>query len=167
MDHPKTVYVTYIATTAERLWQALTQAEFTTRYFFGLRVESDWRVGSPLALYRTDGELHVTGEVIECDPPRRLAYTWNVVSLAKYRNLPRTEVTYELESLGEVVRLTMTERHEGLRDERLLEGGRRGWPVILCNLKTLLETGQALPPFDMSFQQQAAAEMAKLLEEEP
>jgi len=140
-----TVYVTYIASTPEKVWEALTSPEFTTRYFFGRTVESDWRTGSPWSLRKPDGALDVSGVVRESDPPRRLVVTWKVEGPAEFKDLPECVVTYEVEEAGEgVVRLTMTEAHPTPIPAYLLEGGRRGWPVILSGLKSLLETGRPL-----------------------
>ncbi|HVB56774.1 MAG TPA: SRPBCC family protein [Candidatus Acidoferrales bacterium] len=158
---PKTVYVTYIVTTPEKLWAALTDAAFTKQYFFGRRVESDWSAGSAVTYRMEDGRPDVYGKVLQCQPPRLLSFTWNVEwredhathlgkSLDELRRLPECSVTFQLDDLGEVVRLTMTESHQLDPDESLLEGGRRGWPVILSGLKSLLETGHALPPFSMN-----------------
>jgi uncharacterized protein YndB with AHSA1/START domain len=145
---PQTIYVTYIVTTAEKLWAALTSAEFTQQYFFGRRIESDWKVGAIVRYWQEDGTLDVEGTILECDPPRRVSFTWRVMWIEEYRNLPPALVTFQLDSLGEVVRLTMTEAHDESIEEKLLEGGRKGWPVILSGLKSLLETGHALPKFD-------------------
>src|SRR5947199_335629 len=78
MSKPSFVYVTYIATTIERLYRALTSAEFTERYMFGRRVESTWKVGAPVRYLGRDGKLSDSGEVLEADPPRRLVFTWRV-----------------------------------------------------------------------------------------
>ena len=140
-----TVYVTYIASTPERVWTALTSSEFTTQYFFGRSVESDWKQGSMWLLRKPDGEVDVEGEVRECDPPRKLVVSWNVVWAKELLGLPETIVTYEIEPFGEgLVRLTMTEAHPTPIPAYLLEGGRNGWPMILSGLKSLLETGKAL-----------------------
>jgi uncharacterized protein YndB with AHSA1/START domain len=165
MHGPKTVYITYIVTTPEKLWAALTSPEFTQQYFFGMRVQSAWTAGSLVQYFRPDGTLDVQGEVLECDPPRRLSITWHVEWHEGFRKLPPCVVTFQLDHLGEVVRLTMAESHPAPIDVRLLEGGRRGWPVILCNLKTLLETGRALPKFDMSDMRKGFEEMEKVLAE--
>jgi uncharacterized protein YndB with AHSA1/START domain len=140
-----TVYVTYIASTPEKLWAALTTSEFTTRFFFGRSVESDWKAGSPWALRKPDGAVDVRGVVRESDPPRKLVVTWKVEGHPELRDLPECVVTYELEEAGEgVVRLAVTEAHPTPIPAYLLEGGRRGWPMILSGLKSLLETGQPL-----------------------
>jgi uncharacterized protein YndB with AHSA1/START domain len=139
-----TVYVTYIASTPEKVWAALTASEFTTRYFFGRSVESDWQVGSPWLLRKPDGTSDVRGHVRESEEPRKLSLSWNVTA-EEFKHLPECIVTYEIEPLGErVVRLTMTEAHPTPIPAYLLEGGRRGWPMILSGLKTLLETGKSL-----------------------
>jgi uncharacterized protein YndB with AHSA1/START domain len=151
---PKTVYVTYIATTPEKVWAALTGGEFTKQYFFGRRVESDWKVGSIVRYWQPDGTLDVQGVVQRCEPMRLLEYTWHVEWLEEFRKLPDALVTFQIDNLtgnsGEVVRLTLTESHQIELDEKKLEGGRRGWPLILSSLKSLLETGRAIPPVDLS-----------------
>jgi uncharacterized protein YndB with AHSA1/START domain len=140
-----TVYVTYIASTPEKVWEALTSREFTAQYFFGRAVESDWKAGSPWVLRKPDGVADVRGVVRESDPPRRLVVTWNVEGPSAPRDLPECVVTYEIEAVSEgVVRLTMTEAHPTPIPAYLLEGGRRGWPMILSGLKTLLETSRPL-----------------------
>jgi uncharacterized protein YndB with AHSA1/START domain len=139
-----TVYVTYIATTPEKVWAALTSSEFTTQYFFGRSVESDWRPGSPWELRKPDGTIDVRGEVRESRPPHKLVVSWNVEGPPEFKNLPECLVSYEIEAVGGVVRLTMTEAHPTPIPAYLLEGGRRGWPMILSGLKTLLETGNPL-----------------------
>ncbi len=138
-----TAYVTYIAAAPEKVWAALTSSEFTTRYFFGRSVESDWKKGSPWILRMADGRVDVRGEVRESDPPRQLVVSWNIDW--SETKLPESMVTYDIEKLGDsLVRLTMTEAHPTPIPAYLLEGGRRGWPMILSGLKSLLETGRPL-----------------------
>jgi uncharacterized protein YndB with AHSA1/START domain len=145
---PKTVYVTYIAAPPEKVWQALTTGDLTKQVFFGRRIEIEPQPGGTFRFWQPDGTLDVEGKVVECDPPRKLSVTWRVMWMEEMRKLPECLVTYQIDDLGKVVRLTMTEAHQIELDDKMLEGGRRGWPVILNNLKTLLETGQAMPPFD-------------------
>lgn len=145
MDPIQLDYATYIVTTPERLWQALTSAEDTQKYFFGRRVQSSWQVGAPWQLLMPDGSVDSQGVVLEADPPRTLATTWHVEWLEEYRHLAEAEVRYRIEPLGGVVRLTVSELHKPPIEEKYLEGGRKGWPVILCGLKTLLETGRTMP----------------------
>jgi len=137
-----TVYTIYIAATPEKVWLALTSAEFSRKYFFGNAVEVDLRVGGAYVLRQPDGSVHISGEVVECDPPRKLTVTFNVNWPALERLGP-TLVSYEIEPAGEAVRLTMTESHDRPLSDDILSGGRRGWPAILSGLKSLLETGHA------------------------
>lgn len=141
-----TVYVTYIAAAPERVWAALTDSRFTSQYFFGRAVESDWKTGSGWLLRRPDGTVDVRGEVHECDPAKKLVVSWRVEGSPELKNLPEAIVTYEIDDLGDgVVRLTMTEAHPTPIPAHLLAGGRKGWPMILSGLKSLLETGKPLP----------------------
>ena len=151
---PTLVYTIYIAATPERVWQALTSAEFSRKYFFGNAVEVDLRVGGAYIVRTGDGALHISGEVIECEPPRRLTMTFNVNWPALVEKLGPTLVTYEIEPAGDAVRLTLTEAHDRPIDDDILSGGRSGWPAILSSLKSLLETGAPLairmaPPMAM------------------
>src|SRR6202022_3160626 len=110
MSKPEFVHVTYIETTPEKLWEALTNSEFSRRYWFGTEVRSDWKVGSPFALV-TDGETTDIGEILEADPPRRLAYTFKHEKFEAMRNEPVTKVVFNIEPYGNIVKLTVT--HEG------------------------------------------------------
>ncbi|WP_316184597.1 MULTISPECIES: SRPBCC family protein [unclassified Bradyrhizobium] len=141
---PATVYTIYIASTPEKVWEALTSAEFSRQYFFGNAVEIDPKIGGSYIVRTLDGALHISGEVIECDPPRKLTVTFNVNWPALIEALGQTLVTYEIEPAGDAVRLTMIESHERPLPDDILEGGRQGWPAILSSLKSLLETGRPL-----------------------
>lgn len=138
-----TVYVIYIAAAPEAVWTALTSSAFTTRYFFGRSVESDWKTGSAWILRKPDGSVDVHGVVQHSAPPHKLVLSWAVDWLPE---LPPCVVSYEIETVagGGAIRLTMTEAHPTPIPVHLLEGGRKGWPLILSGLKTLLETGRAL-----------------------
>ena len=146
IDHfkPAIVYAIYIAATPDQVWQALTTAEFSKQYFSGFAIEADLRVGGAFVARAPDGSVHISGEVIECEPPRRLTVTWNVNWPALIEKLGPTLVTYEIEPSGEAVRLTLTESHDRPIDDDILSGGRQGWPAILSSLKSLLETGRPL-----------------------
>jgi uncharacterized protein YndB with AHSA1/START domain len=151
---PKTVYVIYIASTPEKVWQALTSADFTKLYFFGRTIELESTTGGAFVLRMPDGRVDVQGKVIECDPPRKLAVTWRVEWNEDMRKLPECLVTYEIAQAGEAVRLTLTESYSWDVPDAILAGGRMGWPAILSSLKSLLETGKALtikmePPKEM------------------
>jgi uncharacterized protein YndB with AHSA1/START domain len=146
MSKPEFVYVTYIETTPEKLWEALTNSEFTKRYWFNTEVKSDWKVGSPFALVM-NGTTTDVGEILEADRPRRLAYTFKHQLDEEMRKEPPTKVVFTIEPHGDLVKLTVT--HEGfVEGSKLLDGISKGWPAILSGLKTLLETGQvfAIPP---------------------
>ena len=146
IDHfkPTTVYTIYIASTPEQVWQALTSAEFSRKYFFGNAVEVEQKIGGAYIMRTPDGALHINGEVIECDPPRKLTITFNVNWPELIEKLGPTLVSYEIEPAGDAVRLTMTESHDRPLDDDILSGGRAGWPAILSSLKSLLETGAPL-----------------------
>ena len=151
---PDTVYTIYIAATPEQVWQALTTAEFSRQYFFGFAVEMDPKIGGSFIVRAPDGSLHIDGEVLAYDPPRKLSVTWNVNWPGLVEKLGQTVVTYEITQTGDAVRLTMTESHERELPEDILSGGRTGWPAILSSLKSVLETGKPLavktePPMKM------------------
>jgi uncharacterized protein YndB with AHSA1/START domain len=140
---PAIVYTIYIASTPAKVWEALTSAEFSRKYFFGNAVEVDLRIGGAYIVRTPDGSLHISGEVIECDPPKRLTITFNVNWPALIEKLGPTLVTYEIEPVGEVVKLTLLQSHDRPISDDILSGGRQGWPAILSSLKSLLETGHA------------------------
>ena len=142
MRKPEFVYVSYIETTPEKLWEALTSSAFSRQYWFGSELRTDWKVGSPFALVMNGTPTDV-GEILEFDPPRRLSYTFRHVLQDELRNEKPTKVVFKLEPHGKLVKLTLT--HEGFADaSKLLDGVSKGWPAILSSLKSLLETGTAL-----------------------
>ena len=141
---PAIVYTIYIASTPEKVWQALTSAGFSRKYFFGNAVEVDLRVGGAYIVRTPDGALHISGEVIECDPPKKLTVTFNVNWPELIEKLGPTLVTYEIEQAGEAVKLTLLQSHDRPLSDDILSGGRQGWPAILSSLKSVLETGQAM-----------------------
>ena len=140
---PTLVYTIYIKTTPEKVWQALTTIE-SSKYFFGNSVEVDQRVGGAYIVRTPDGALHISGEVIECEPRRKLTVTFNVNWPALIEKLGPTLVTYEIEPAGDAVKLTLTEAHDRPLSDDILSGGRSGWPAIMSSLKSLLETGEPL-----------------------
>lgn len=140
---PLTVYTIYIAATPEQVWNALTSAEFSRKYFSGLAVEMEPRLGGRFMVRLPDGTAHISGEVLEYEPPTRLTVSWNVNWPGLVEKLGNTLVTYEIALAGEAVRLTMSERHDRPLSDDILDGGRQGWPAILSGLKSLLETGKA------------------------
>ena len=155
-DKPTFVYVTYIHATPERVWHALTDPTLTAEYWGHSNV-SDWEVGSRWEHQRRDGSglVDVVGTVVESSPPTRLVTTW-----ASPDGQPTDEpsrVTFEIESDGGVVRLTVT--HEDLADEVARAEVAGGWPAVLANLKSRLETGHVLPqaPWEMHAELRAAS----------
>lgn len=141
---PAIVYTIYIASTPEKVWQALTSAEFSRQYFFGHSVDVDLRVGGAYTVRTPDGALHIAGEVIECDPPRKLTVTFNVNWPELVAKLGPTLVTWEIAQAGEAVRLTLVQSQDRELGDDILSGGRSGWPAILSSLKSVLETGRPL-----------------------
>jgi uncharacterized protein YndB with AHSA1/START domain len=139
---PSFVYVIYIASTPEKVWQALTTSELSRQYFSGFGVELEEKVGGRFVIRAPDGSEHITGEVIACDRPHKLSVTFNVNWPGLVEKLGETLVTYDIEQAGDAVRLTMTEANDRPIDEDILSGGRAGWPAILSGLKSLLETGK-------------------------
>ena len=142
MSKPQFVYVTYIETTPEKLWDALTNSEFTKRYWWDTSIVSDWKVGSPFSLVM-NGVATDVGEVLEFDPPRRLSYTFQHVTTEAARRERPSKVVFRLEKHGKLVKLTL--RHENFADgSSLLDGISKGWPAIMSSLKSLLELGKPL-----------------------
>ena len=144
MRKPDFIYVTYIETTPEKLWEALTSSEFSRRYWFNADVRSDWKVGSPFALVMNGTPTDV-GEILEADPPRRLSYSFQHVKDAGEQ--PPSTVVFDIEPHGKLVKLTLTHGDFAEGDTHL-DGVSKGWPAILSSLKSLLESGTALaiPP---------------------
>ena len=155
---PQFVHTSYIRTTPERLWQALTDPAFTRRYWGGTVIESDWKPGSPMVWeYKGVRIAHPEQVVLESDPYRRLSYTWHTFTpeFAKVAGFdeelragiaaePRSRVTFELEQVGQTVKLTVV--HGGFApDSTVVRMVGEGWPRVVSDLKTLLETGETLP----------------------
>lgn len=138
-------YDIYIRTTPERLWAALTQPEFTARYFHGTHVVSDWKPGSPVIYRYADGRGDVMkGEVIESDPPRKLVISWRFVTRPEFEAEKPSRATFEILDKGNgVVQLAVT--HDDFPpDSETFRAINPGWPPILSSLKSLLETGEAM-----------------------
>lgn len=144
MEKPEFIYVTYIATTPENVWNALVDPEVTRKYWQHVNV-SDWKPGSRWE-HRSaekDRALRLVGKVLESVPPRRLVVTW-AFPADEAREEKHTRVTFEIEPVRDVVRLTVT--HDRLEPgSEMQKGITDGWPKVLSSLKSLLETGQPLP----------------------
>lgn len=147
----KFVYVTYIAASPEKVWEALTEGDISEQYFFGSRIESDWEEGSRVT-YSRNGEVTDEGHVLKYDSAHELSFTWTHKDDDTPRESP-TVVTFKLQHMESTVKLTVI--HENLMNvdfvekEGTFEGVNNGWPAILSNLKTFLETGKTLPPLNL------------------
>jgi len=134
------VYVTYIRTTPEKLWAALTDdMEFMKQYWFGTHCESAWTAGSPWTMVQSNGNISDAGEIVEVEPQRRLVIRWQHQSPdAKAEGF--STCTMEIERTGSAVKLSVRHTMERERS-KLIEKVSGGWPKVLSNLKSLLETG--------------------------
>jgi uncharacterized protein YndB with AHSA1/START domain len=137
------VHVTYIRTTPEKLWAALTQPEFTRRYWAETWQESDWRAGSDWRLMIPDGRVGDVGKILEIDPPNKLVIEWSIDFQPDLKAEGPTRVTYLLEPAGTAVKLTLMQQTP-VPDSRIIDAMSQGWPHLLASLKSLLETGEPL-----------------------
>ena len=135
------VYVAYIRTTPERLWSALTgEAEFMRQYWFGMHCQSEWTPGSSWRLVSGEGQIFDSGEIVEAQPPRRLVIRWQHQNRAELKAEGASLCTMELEPGGGAVKLCITHTIER-EPSKLIEAVSGGWPKVISNLKSLLETG--------------------------
>jgi len=137
------VYVTFIRTTPEKLWDALTKPEFTRKYWFGSSLDSNWGQGASWQLKTRDGGLTDSGKVVAIDKPRRLVLSWKHERFPEMKDDENARATFELEPQGDVVKLTVTHESDK-KDSKLIKGVSGGWPIILASLKSLLETGESI-----------------------
>ncbi|MBV9738625.1 MAG: SRPBCC family protein [Hyphomicrobiales bacterium] len=147
-DAPKSsfVYVTYIRTTAEKLWSALASADFAQKYWLGARPDAEWKVGGAWKLVLPDGRVADTGEIVEFDPGKRLAIRWRNEFRPELKEEGWSLCVMEIEpAAGETVKLTVTHSIER-EGSKLIGAVSGGWPQILSNLKSLLETGSVILP---------------------
>jgi uncharacterized protein YndB with AHSA1/START domain len=147
MGKPKFVYVTYIRSTPEKVWQALIDQQMIRKYWFGMEAECDWKLGSPWRLKFEDGRTADTGEVLEAVPPKRLVLKWRNEFKPELRAEGYSRCTMEIEMAdyypdfgGKAVKLSITHELDG-EGTKLIEAVSGGWPKVLSNLKSLLETG--------------------------
>lgn len=134
------VYVTYIRTTPEQLWSALTDAELMKQYWFGVRCESRWTAGSPWKLVYPDGRSTDTGEIVEAEPPRRLVIRWQHLDKPELKAEGGSTCTMELGSSGPAVKLSITHTIDR-EPSNFIAAVSSAWPMVISNLKSLLETG--------------------------
>jgi uncharacterized protein YndB with AHSA1/START domain len=140
------VYVTYIQTTPQKLWSALTtDVDFMKQYWFGVHCQSQWTPGSSWKMVQPDGSICDAGEIVECEPPRRLVIRWQHQSPGRPELTAEGDsyCTMELEPVGAAVKLSITHTIER-ESSKLIEAVSGGWPKILSNLKSLLETGSVV-----------------------
>ena len=139
MSQSKFVYVTYIRTSREKLWHALTTREVIEQYRFGMSVESEWQVGSAWRMY-ADGSLMDSGEILESVSQTRLAMSWLNEWKPEFKAEGHSRCVYEIEPTGACAKLTLTHSIER-PDSSFIAAVSQGWPMVISNLKSLLETG--------------------------
>ena len=137
------VYVTYIRTTPEKLWSALTEEEFQKQYWFGVHCESQWSAGSSWTMLHPDGRTLDAGEIVEAEPHKRLVIRWQHQDKPELKAEGASLCTIELEPIGPSVKLSITHTIER-EPSKLIEAVSGGWPKIISNLKSLLETGSTV-----------------------
>ncbi|MBV8564691.1 MAG: SRPBCC family protein [Methylobacteriaceae bacterium] len=139
------VYVTYIRTTPERLWSALTSPDFVQQYWLGVRPEAEWKTGGAWKLVLPDGRVGDTGEIVAFEPTKRLAIRWRNEFMPELKAEGWSLCTMEVEPVGEAVKLTVTHAMER-EGTKFIGAVSAGWPQVLSNLKSLLETGSVVLP---------------------
>jgi uncharacterized protein YndB with AHSA1/START domain len=152
------VYVSYIRTTPEKLWAALTDPEFMRQYWFGSYCESEWTPGASWQLMSGDGVIMDSGQIVEADPPRRLVIRWQNQFKPELKVEGSSQCTMELEQIGPTVKLSITHTIER-EPSKFIEAVSGGWPKVISNLKSLLETGSIalLEPYPVPGAQAAKA----------
>lgn len=148
MNTKEFVHISYIGTTEEKLWNALTEGDVTEKYWFGRRVKSDWNEGSEVTFFDEEGNVTEFGKVLINEPKRVLSYSWHGKGDDTPREQP-TKVTFKITNLGSTLKVMV--KHEDLvasdfgKEDEGFFGANNGWPAIISNLKSLLETGKTLP----------------------
>jgi len=137
------VYVSYIRTTPEKLWSALTDAEFMKQYWFGVHGESQWTAGSPWKSVSPQGQILDAGAIVEAEPPRRLVIRWQHQDKPELKAEGESLCTIELEQSGTAVKLSITHTIER-EPSKFIEAVSGGWPKVISNLKSVLETGSTV-----------------------
>jgi uncharacterized protein YndB with AHSA1/START domain len=141
MNKSEFVYVTYIRTTPEKLWSAVTHPDFMKQYWFGMHFETDWKAGSSWQLVFPDGRVADTGEIVEVDPLKRLVLKWRNEFRPELKAEGYASCTIQLEPMADAVKLTISHIMDRA-ESKLIEAVSGGWPRILSNLKSILETGE-------------------------
>ncbi len=151
MEQNTFVYTTYIAVAPEKVWEALTNGEFTKQYWYGREVKSDWKVGSEAIYTMPNGNVNIESKILKIDPPKYMEFTFQDVSTASLKGESPTIVTYELEEISSNMKTgakanvgtKLTVTHYA-KTENLFAAISGGWTMILSGLKTLLETGKPM-----------------------
>jgi uncharacterized protein YndB with AHSA1/START domain len=144
MPRSEFVYVTYIKTTPDELWHALTDPDVMARWRFGTHAESDWRVASPWKMVTQAGEILDTGEVVESDPPTRLTLTWRSEWKPELTAEGYSRCTFAIEAVNSTATQLIVTQSIDRSPSQLIEGVSMGWPRTLSNLKSFLETGETV-----------------------
>lgn len=156
MTKSKFYYVVFIRTTRERVWNALTKPEFTKSFWFGIALEARWEKGASWKMVFPDGRTGDAGEVLEAEEPVRLVMTWRNELRPELKAEGYSRCTFELETVADTVKLTVS--HEiDVENSKLIEAVSGGWPKVLSSLKSLLETGRALPEIHTAYASVQAA----------
>jgi uncharacterized protein YndB with AHSA1/START domain len=137
------VYVTFIRTTPEKLWSALTDPKQMKEYWLGMHIETEWKTGSAWRMLFPDGGVADSGEVLEVERPKRIRLKWGNEFRPELKEEGFAYCTIELEPYGEAVRLSITHTIERA-ESKFIQAVSGGWPKVLSNLKSLLETGQVV-----------------------
>lgn len=143
MAESEFVYVTYIRTTPEKLWRALTETEFLRQFWFGITQESEWKPGSSWCMKLADGRIADAGEVVEVEPHRRLVLKWRHEMRPELKAEGFSRMIYEMEQKGDAVKFTVLHQIE-TPNSKFIKAVSGGWPMILASLKSFLETGEPL-----------------------
>jgi uncharacterized protein YndB with AHSA1/START domain/DNA-binding transcriptional ArsR family regulator len=135
------MYQIVISSSAEKVWKALIEPEFTKKFWFGRSVNSDWKIGSSVTIITPEGKEEMRGKVLEFQPNKRLSYTWQAVTENTEEKV--TTVVFELLEMGLLTKLSIL--HDIDAEDAKFQQAASGWTFILCGIKTLLETGKPLP----------------------
>ena len=158
-DKPKFVYVTYIASTPEKVWEALTDPAMTEQYWFGYRVAADGKVGGHMTARNPAGKEVHRDVILESDPPRRLSYAWRSL-YDEFKHERPSRVTFDLTPFKDQVRLTIV--HDDFDPgSKMFDSISKGWPAVLSSMKSLLETGRALDPWWSDEESKRAARLSR------
>ena len=155
MNKSEFVYTTYIKTTPEKLWDALTNTEFMKQYWFGMYCTSEWKAGSPWKMQFSDGALCCSGKIIESNPPKRLVVQWLQEKDPEMKAEGPSLCVFDIDMEEEAVKLTITHTIDKEKSKTIV-GVSGGWPKVLSNLKSLLEMGQVVVSRKIDCRGQAA-----------